>query len=205
MFIFWGVVLAIGVCINALSWMRSGSTSANDVSPEGPTTKNSNAINKVRNLLRSRLLLPATFGSKCAVPIAQATIPPRAEFIVISIYIIINVVLCAVSYTTFERNLYWTGTKTQLWRYLADRSGYLSYANLTIFWAFGIRNNILIFATGWNFPTFTRFHRWVARVATVQAILHSIAYTVESYLDGGFEEYAEEWTYRYWYDLVSFI
>jgi hypothetical protein len=39
-------------------------------------------------------------------------------------------------------------------------------------------NNILIWLTGWGFGTFNTFHRWIARVATVQAILHSIGYTV---------------------------
>ena len=36
--------------------------------------------------------------------------------------------------------------------------------------------------TGWSFSTFNVFHRWVARVATIEAIVHSIGYTMFSFL-----------------------
>lgn len=42
-----------------------------------------------------------------------------------------------------------------------------------------MRNNLLMWLTGWDFGTYNNFHRWVARVATVQAIVHSVAYTVQ--------------------------
>lgn len=32
--------------------------------------------------------------------------------------------------------------------------------------------------TGWDFGTFNNFHRWIARIATLQAVVHSIGYTV---------------------------
>ncbi|TVY39054.1 Ferric reductase transmembrane component [Lachnellula occidentalis] len=65
------------------------------------------------------------------------------------------------------------------WRYVADRSGTLSYANLPVMWIFAGRNNILLWATGWDFSTFSIFHRHIGIVATVQAIVHDVAYTVE--------------------------
>jgi Ferric reductase like transmembrane component len=45
-----------------------------------------------------------------------------------------------------------------------------------------MRNNVLLWVTGWSFSTFNKFHKWVARVVTVEAILHSIGYTVEAFL-----------------------
>ena len=45
-----------------------------------------------------------------------------------------------------------------------------------------MRNNVLLWLTGWNFSTFNAFHRWTARVATVEAALHGIAYTAEAFL-----------------------
>lgn len=32
--------------------------------------------------------------------------------------------------------------------------------------------------TGWDFGTYNNFHRWVARIATLQAVIHSVAYTI---------------------------
>lgn len=54
----------------------------------------------------------------------------------------------------------------------------MSFANLPLLWLFGGRNNIFLWATGWSFASFNIFHRHVARVATVQAIVHSILYVV---------------------------
>lgn len=42
---------------------------------------------------------------------------------------------------------------------------------------FSGRNNIFLWLTGWSFSTFNIFHRNVARIATIQAIVHSIGYT----------------------------
>ena len=72
----------------------------------------------------------------------------------------------------------WPDEEQQILRYIADRTGVLSYANLPIMWLFAGRNNIFHWATGWSFATFNVFHRHVARIATVQAIVHSIAYTI---------------------------
>lgn len=66
----------------------------------------------------------------------------------------------------------------QTWRYISDRSGIICYANLPWLWMFSGRNNIILWATGWRFSTFNIFHRHIARIATVEAIVHSIGYTV---------------------------
>lgn len=66
----------------------------------------------------------------------------------------------------------------QILRYVSDRTGIISFANFPIIWLFGMRNNMLMWATGWGFGTYNNFHRWVARIATVQAIIHSIGYTI---------------------------
>lgn len=65
----------------------------------------------------------------------------------------------------------------QTWRYVADRTGIICYANLPILWMFSGRNNIFLWLTGWSFSTFNIFHRHIARIATIQAVVHSIAYS----------------------------
>jgi hypothetical protein len=65
----------------------------------------------------------------------------------------------------------------QVLRYVADRTGIISFANFPLIWLFGMRNNVVIWLTGWDFGTYNNFHRWVARVATLQAVVHSVAYT----------------------------
>lgn len=54
--------------------------------------------------IRSRLILPATFGKHCQAPIAGGTIPPRLETLVIVVYVILNVVFCFPGYDLFHQN-----------------------------------------------------------------------------------------------------
>lgn len=69
-------------------------------------------------------------------------------------------------------------TSKQIWRYVSDRAGILSWATFPVIWLFGMRNNLLMGLTGWDFGTFNNFHRWIARIATLQAVVHSVGYTV---------------------------
>lgn len=60
-------------------------------------------------------------------------------------------------------------------------------------WVFAARNDPFLWLTGWSFATYNRFHRWVARIATVQAVIHSIGYSVALYYTGS-GAYAAEWS-----------
>lgn len=84
--------------------------------------------------------------------------------------------------TTFTES--WPKVAPQLWRYIADRTGVMAYANLPLIWMFSGRNNIFIWLTGWQFGTFNLFHRHIARIATLQAIMHSVGYTAFYYTAG---------------------
>lgn len=197
MFIFWGIVVFFGVCYNLISYLLS--SHSNEISVEGSNIKRSRgALAGSWTKIRAMFLVPATFGHHCQIPVWQATIPPRIETLIISIFVVINVILCATEYTAFENNLYYSRNSVQIWRYFSDRTGYLSYANLAILWLFAIRNNILLWMTGWSFATFNRFHRWVARVATLQAVLHSVGYTVFSFMEGGSADYYASFLEQYW-------
>lgn len=70
----------------------------------------------------------------------------------------------------------WPQPYRQLLRYLADRTGILSFANLPLIWLFAGRNNVFIWATGWSFARFNIFHRHVAWIATTQAVIHTLSY-----------------------------
>lgn len=52
----------------------------------------------------------------------------------------------------------------------------------------------MIALTGWSQTTFLTFHRWAARVATVQAVVHSIVYTLAYFEPGrdGASDYAAQ-------------
>lgn len=59
---------------------------------------------------------------------------------------------------------------------------------------FAGRNNMFIWATGWQFSTFNFFHRHIGRIVFIEALIHSIGYTV-LYLEDGYyySSYSEDW------------
>lgn len=85
--------------------------------------------------------------------------------------------------------MFWYGREDlQFARYLADRTGIMSFFNMVLLWMLAGRNDVVIWLTGWSFrrcakaralltaESLNLFHRWTARVATVQALIHSVAY-----------------------------
>jgi predicted ferric reductase len=113
-------------------------------------------------------------------------------------FALMNVFLSFGNYDVFATNLFWPDTRLQYARYIADRVGVMSIANIPLVWLFATRNNLISYITGWPFETVIQFHRWIAIIATAQAIVHSIAYTVAAFLIGGLQQYQLLWLQRYW-------
>lgn len=128
--------------------------------------------------LKTYITVPAAFGGRCSQPYGWCTIPPRIQSLTILLFVALNIALCTCSYRLTEGNLYWPQKSAQLLRYVSDRTGIISLANFPLVWIFGMRNDVLMWITGWGFGTYNAFHRWVARVATVQAVVHSLGYTL---------------------------
>jgi hypothetical protein len=98
----------------------------------------------------------------------------------------------------FEENIYWPGDEpAQISRYIADRSGILAFAQIPLLIAFAGRNNVLIWLTGWSYDTFNVWHKWVARVCLLHTFIHSVAWSVIAFMQGGAEEFAEYYQETY--------
>lgn len=152
--------------------------------------------------IRKTLILPATFVKHQAEAVAWTyTIPPRLESIILFLYFIMNFIMCFPAYNVFIGNQYYPTTRVQLARYIADRTGFLSIAQLPMVWVFAARNDPFMWLTGWSFATYNRFHRWIARISVLHAVIHSIAYTVfEFYFyEGASMGYDSSWKEEYWY------
>ncbi|KAI0445504.1 ferric reductase like transmembrane component-domain-containing protein [Xylaria telfairii] len=159
---------------------------------------------------QQHIALPAFFGSLHLEPLPAnlGYVPGRALGISISIYIILNIIFSSVSFGSFQPNIYWPSQQFELCEYVGNRTGTLSLVNLSIAILFAGRNNILIAITGWSQTTFLTLHRWAARVATLQAIVHSAAYTLQ-YVDPGYDgaaSYAEKVAEPfYWWGIIGTI
>ncbi|KAI1848734.1 hypothetical protein JX265_005640 [Neoarthrinium moseri] len=138
--------------------------------------------------LQGLVFLPAFVGTRRLEPLPGKIgyVPSRALGIFITVFVILNVVFSAVNFQSFQPNIWFFSSGFELCEYVGNRTGTLSLVNLTIAILFAGRNNLLLAITGWNQTAFLTLHRWIARVATLQAVVHSIAYTV-AYFEPGYE------------------
>ncbi|SMR42836.1 unnamed protein product [Zymoseptoria tritici ST99CH_3D1] len=180
---FWGLVIVVGMVYRILVYMGK---------PVDGCSSSSWWL-----WVRRTLILPATFGQKQAEAVAHAfTIPPRLETLLLTLYLVINIVMCFPSYDIFTGNLYYPEKRVQLARYIGDRTGFLSFAQLPMVWVFSARNEPFMWLTGWSYATFNRFHRWIARISVLHAVVHSIAY---SFYAAWTSTYVSSWKEVYWW------
>ncbi|EXJ76919.1 hypothetical protein A1O3_10076 [Capronia epimyces CBS 606.96] len=158
--------------------------------------------------IRQHLLLPALFRSRHLSPLPYNVgyLPGRALSLFIALYVTLNIIFCCVSYPLASPNSWYSTDRDQVAAYVGNRTGVLSFANLALAILFAGRNNLLISLTGWSQTTFLTLHRWASRVATVQAVVHSIIYTVTYFWDGGAAAYyAEAAQAYYWWGIIATV
>ncbi|KAF1350172.1 ferric reductase NAD binding domain-containing protein [Delphinella strobiligena] len=176
---FWGGIMLIGILHNI--WKQAYAIhckhSISDVEKNGKAVPRSYSqfIDVPRHWVRTYLIQPPAFGTHHARLLGWCTIPLRLPALVIVAYWILTIILLGVGYEYTAENV--TLDSTQRWKDFANRCAILLISNLPILWMFAGRNNIFIWATGWNFQTFNIFHRHIARVVILLAIGHSAVYT----------------------------
>lgn len=127
--------------------------------------------------LKPYLVYPSAIGTYNvrALPYMLGNAPTMGQGLYIGMFVILNIILGAVSYKGFDQKHPWGFSKTgEILAYVGYRTGHISFALLPLTVLFSSRNNFLIWITNWPFSTFVVLHRWVARLCTVHAIVHSI-------------------------------
>jgi predicted ferric reductase len=162
--------------------------------------KNRLESNIINVWLKRFFSTPALFGNHCSQPYGWCTIPARAQSLTIIAFLLLNIIACLGSYRLTDGNIYWPEKSAQLLRYLSDRTGIVALANFPLIWLFGMRNDVVLWLTGWGFGTFNAFHRWIARIATVEAVIHSLGYTLMIWEDAGWNGFWRYWTKHYFWN-----
>ncbi|KAG9662696.1 hypothetical protein KCU64_g1786, partial [Aureobasidium melanogenum] len=154
------------------------------------------------------LLVPATFNDRhlWPLPYGLGYLPKRALSCFIAAYVTLNIVFSAVSFHHVTPNAWYADRRHEIAAYVSNRTGVLSFANLALAILFSGRNNLLIFITGWSQSTMLAIHRWASRVATVQAVVHSIIYTITYFWTGGAAAYRTEAAMPYyWWGIIATV
>ena len=173
-------LIVIGVCI--------GCGVLTQLAARSPSFQKQLQTSALWSKLRQYVLLPALFRYRRleSLPANIGYVPGRALSIFIFVYVALNIIFSSISFRSFQPNIWFMSSGFELCEYVGNRAGTLSLVNISIAILFAGRNNILIPLTGWSQTSFLTLHRWAARVAAVQAVVHSIVYTL-AYFEPGYE------------------
>ncbi|WWC71775.1 uncharacterized protein I206_105734 [Kwoniella pini CBS 10737] len=156
---------------------------AKDLSPENassPTVTSKHSIrSRTYTWWRKNITLPASFGYRHAQPWGWVSIPTRLQSILIFFFVAINIIFMCVGYDLFDENILDPDDKqAQLLDYLQYRTGVMCVYNMPLLWMLAGRNDVILWLTGWSYSSINLWHRWVARMAVLQALIHGVAYTI---------------------------
>ena len=102
------------------------------------------------------------------------TIPSRLHTLLLSLYLISNIVYCCLlNYRVMNR--------AALVAEIRGRTGHLAVVNMVGLFVLAGRNNPLIGLLHVSFDTFNLFHRWIGRIIILQSIAHTIAWAVNKH------------------------
>ncbi|CEP24054.1 FRE2 [Cyberlindnera jadinii] len=153
--------------------------------------------NKWINMYRKYVSIPALFNNHHTeapvfLKVFSTLVPTRSETIIIFFFICLNILLGTVHYDVLTT---YNSRYVQLTILVADRTGLLSFGLVPLLILFAGRNNFLIQLTGLPYTSFIMFHKWVARLMFLHALIHSCCWTAYGVHYGYLSYYASQ---RYW-------
>ncbi|KAK5071571.1 hypothetical protein LTR64_004650 [Lithohypha guttulata] len=130
-----------------------------------------------------------------SLPYLIGNSPTFGQTSYIVVFFLLNILFTALDYKSITPNSWFTDTKSEILIYVANRTGVLAFALAPLVILFAGRNNVLLWLTNWSHSTYLLLHRWIARIFTLQIILHSILELVYYKHTG---EYEAEVVQKYW-------
>ncbi|KAK6352969.1 hypothetical protein TWF696_004959 [Orbilia brochopaga] len=112
--------------------------------------------------------------------ITIGTLPTRLHAIVLSIYVISNIIYCTLL-------LDYSKPKAELVAEFRGRTGVLAVVNMVPLFLLAGRNNILIPLLKISFDTYNIIHRCLGRLAVLQSVAHTTAWLINKVDARGFE------------------
>jgi hypothetical protein len=135
-------------------------------------------MTSILDRVKPYLIWPSLIGSYHvrALPFALGNAPTIGQTWYIFLFVILNIALTAGGYHSFQHpsNAWFPDVWQEIMAYVSARTGVLAFALAPLVVLLSGRNNVLLWLTDWSHSTYMLLHRWVARVFTLQVILHSI-------------------------------
>lgn len=138
-------------------------------------------ISKLVSEFRPYLVWPSSLGNRHveSMPYLLGKPPIVGQTLYVLLFLILNVVFAAAGYQSRQPNAWNPTVRHEIMAYIIGRTGTITYVTMPLLWLFAGRNNIQLWMSNWSHSTFMVLHRWVARIYTVQVLLHSIVALVK--------------------------
>ncbi|KAL9112636.1 MAG: hypothetical protein Q9227_003207 [Pyrenula ochraceoflavens] len=149
-------------------------------------------ISRIVQKIKPYLVYPSTIRAYQVrpLPYSLGNAPTVGQSLYITMFIILNVILAAVNYKSYQPHAWYATKSDEILAYVFYRTGTFSFVLAPLTLLFSSRNNILIWLTNWSHSTFLLLHRWVARLFALYALLHTLT-ALPLY-------YSTERTQQYW-------
>jgi Ferric reductase like transmembrane component len=108
---------------------------------------------------------------KLSAAVNMGTLPSRFQSLFIAAIVATNVVLCVYG-------IRWSSPRGLVLSVLRNRTGTISVANLIPMVLMAGRNNPLIPLLNVSFDSFNMMHRWLGRLAILEAIAHTLCWMI---------------------------
>lgn len=156
-------------------------------------------MTRILDKVKPYLVYPSTLGTYHTRPLPWllGNAPTVGQALYIFIFFALNVILSAVNYHRSQPHPWGFGSREEILAYIGYRTGHIAYGLLPLVVLFSSRNNFLLWITNWNHGTYMLLHRWIARIFTVQAIIHSIT-LLECYTGTGSASTESKKAYWQW-------
>ncbi|KAH9223873.1 hypothetical protein DL95DRAFT_484605 [Leptodontidium sp. 2 PMI_412] len=134
----------------------------------------------VINFFRRHLTESALIGSLHLrkFPFRLGYIPSRVTTLLIIAYVGLNVALSILTYPKDEKEDTWfVDLSMRDDSFLSNRIGVLCFANISLLLLFAGRNSPILSITKAGRSDIIAFHRWIGRIATIEAVIHVYLYS----------------------------
>jgi hypothetical protein len=138
---------------------------------------------------RPYLIWPSVFGTYHVRPLPYllGNVPTAGQTLYIVMFVLLNILFTAVNIESRQPNAWYPTVWREIMAYVLFRTGVYAYIMAPLLFLFAGRNNVLLWLTNWSHSTFLVLHRWIARVFTLQAILHSVVAVHVYRVDGTYD------------------
>lgn len=119
----------------------------------------------------------------------------RWNVLIMSLFVVQTVFCTALSYNVAMPNMYINNVYFLTLDLIGYRSAIIAFSLMPVVYVFGLRNNPFCFLTGLPQATFIRYHKLVAIVMSLEALVHSSVWTAYAIRSGGYTMWSMD---NYW-------